>query len=68
MWFHLRKLSDNYQNATLCWAKFSRKRNGRKLQKVAENGVELKPIVFAKWTSQGLNLGPPDYESVALTN
>ena len=20
------------------------------------------------WTSQGLNLGPPDYESVALTN
>ena len=21
-----------------------------------------------KWTSQGLNLGPPDYESVALTN
>ena len=22
----------------------------------------------ASWTSQGLNLGPPDYESVALTN
>jgi len=27
--------------------KFSRKQNGRTLQKVAENGVELKPIVFA---------------------
>ena len=24
--------------------------------------------LFAQWTSQGLNLGPPDYESVALTN
>ena len=23
---------------------------------------------FLVWTSQGLNLGPPDYESVALTN
>ena len=23
---------------------------------------------FSLWTSQGLNLGPPDYESVALTN
>ena len=23
---------------------------------------------FSVWTSQGLNLGPPDYESVALTN
>ena len=23
---------------------------------------------FLMWTSQGLNLGPPDYESVALTN
>ena len=23
---------------------------------------------FSMWTSQGLNLGPPDYESVALTN
>ena len=23
---------------------------------------------FLAWTSQGLNLGPPDYESVALTN
>jgi len=23
---------------------------------------------FQRWTSQGLNLGPPDYESVALTN
>ena len=23
---------------------------------------------FSSWTSQGLNLGPPDYESVALTN
>ena len=23
---------------------------------------------FLTWTSQGLNLGPPDYESVALTN
>ena len=23
---------------------------------------------FLWWTSQGLNLGPPDYESVALTN
>ncbi len=23
---------------------------------------------FYLWTSQGLNLGPPDYESVALTN
>ena len=23
---------------------------------------------FSAWTSQGLNLGPPDYESVALTN
>ena len=23
---------------------------------------------FEEWTSQGLNLGPPDYESVALTN
>ena len=27
--------------------KFSRKQNGRKLQKVAENRVELKPVVFA---------------------
>ena len=25
-------------------------------------------LISAKWTSQGLNLGPPDYESVALTN
>ena len=24
--------------------------------------------LFSMWTSQGLNLGPPDYESVALTN
>ncbi len=24
--------------------------------------------LFSAWTSQGLNLGPPDYESVALTN
>ena len=23
---------------------------------------------FSLWTSQGLHLGPPDYESVALTN
>ena len=23
---------------------------------------------YSSWTSQGLNLGPPDYESVALTN
>ena len=23
---------------------------------------------YSLWTSQGLNLGPPDYESVALTN
>ena len=23
---------------------------------------------FLKWTSLGLNQGPPDYESVALTN
>ena len=23
---------------------------------------------FSKWTSLGLNQGPPDYESVALTN
>ena len=25
-------------------------------------------LKFSAWTSQGLNLGPPDYESVALTN
>ena len=32
-------------------------------QKKAQNNSET----FV-WTSQGLNLGPPDYESVALTN
>ena len=25
-------------------------------------------VAVQMWTSQGLNLGPPDYESVALTN
>ena len=25
-------------------------------------------LLNSEWTSQGLNLGPPDYESVALTN
>ena len=28
----------------------------------------LVTLWFSVWTSQGLNLGPPDYESVALTN
>ena len=28
----------------------------------------LEGLQTKKWTSQGLNLGPPDYESVALTN
>ena len=42
-------------------------------------GVQKKPLqgylqrlgfslLYVLWTSQGLNLGPPDYESVALTN
>ena len=25
-------------------------------------------LFHTKWAIQGLNLGPPDYESVALTN
>ena len=28
----------------------------------------LQRLFVCLWTSQGLNLGPPDYESVALTN
>ena len=29
---------------------------------------ETRKCLIFMWTSQGLNLGPPDYESVALTN
>ena len=28
----------------------------------------LFPLFYVLWTSLGLNQGPPDYESVALTN
>ena len=30
------------------------------------NSLKITNLIL--WTSQGLNLGPPDYESVALTN
>lgn len=34
-----------------------------------ERALRLHVKLFhTKWAIQGLNLGPPDYESVALTN
>ena len=34
----------------------------------AQKKAVTKFVTAFLWTSQGLNLGPPDYESVALTN
>ena len=48
MWFHLRELSATIIKMRLCVApSFRENKYGRKLQKVAENSVELKRIVFA---------------------
>ena len=47
--YHRRKSRQRFEGERYLreLTKFLRKQNGRKLQKVAENGVELKPIVFA---------------------
>ena len=37
-------------------------KTGEKKKRIAQKRFSL------KWTSLGLNQGPPDYESVALTN
>ncbi len=37
------------------------------IKKTKDTTVEVVSFVF-RWANQGLNLGPPDYESVALTN
>ena len=33
-----------------------------------KSSYDIRNCLYSSWTSQGLNLGPPDYESVALTN
>ena len=50
--YHRRKSRQRFEGERCLreLTKFLRKQNGRKLQKVAENGVELKPIVFALFT------------------
>ena len=37
------------------------------MKKTKDTTAEAVSFVF-RWANQGLNLGPPDYESVALTN
>ena len=53
--------------------KEKRKRKRRGSEWIFENSKKTKELRFLQllvflWTSLGLNQGPPDYESVALTN
>ncbi len=43
-------------------------RNLNLLRRKQKSGYSNVTAFYLLWTSQGLNLGPPDYESVALTN